>query len=361
MGFEPGTDTQSGHDETGTAGALSSCLRRLWHKDPVCFAFWSGGIFVAAIAAMSLILEYSYRPKSCILCHEMKPAHETWERSFHGSLTGSKEDCLACHTAPGFGGKIKAKLGGLVFLWNHVTDSYDGDIKAEKPVYCVRQGCHTDPWTMDRGSSIRVNHALHISKGYACVVCHDRIAHGLDPEGKNLPTMKDFCFPCHNDEIASRSQCEYCHIYQEAMLRGNIGGGIPAGEASPHQRARLACVDCHTDGCVPRPVETCLDCHDAPYLSREEQERTTITRTLKMLEDRLPALAEGIRRAEDMGQDISQINGIYTLARDVHLFVKADGSRGAHNPVYSRMLLENAANRVSFALLVIDRIPNITL
>lgn len=358
MGFEPEKESaaQKCKEKDAAKKRLVGRLKYHWQQDPVRFSFWAGISFLATTILMALILEYSYRPRTCILCHEMKPAHETWEKSFHGSLTGSKEDCLACHTAPGFGGKIRAKLGGLVFFWNHILENYDADIKAEKPVYCVRSGCHTEPWKMDRGSSIRVNHALHISKGYACVICHDRIAHGLDPEGFNLPTMKDFCFPCHNDEIASRSQCEYCHIYQEAMLAGNAGESMPSGDVSVHQKALLSCVDCHTDGCVPNPAQSCLDCHSESILSRQEEEKAWIERSLKILEKNIPRLAEGIKKAEDMGQDISQINGIFTLVKDVYSFLNADKSNGAHNPSYARYLLDEAANQLDYALLVVNQL-----
>lgn len=361
MGFKSEAEADA-HKSQGMDAAINRLTDRLkdhWRRDPVKFSFWAGISFLFTILLMSLILEYSYRPRTCILCHEMKSAHETWEKSFHGSLTGSKEDCLACHTAPGFGGKIRAKLGGLVFFWNHIIENYDADIKAEKPVYCVRSGCHTEPWKMDKGSSIRVNHALHISKGYACVICHDRIAHGFDPEGLNLPTMKDFCFPCHNDEIASRSRCQYCHIYQDAMLQGNAGEGIPSADSSVHQRALLSCVDCHTNGCVPKPVQTCLDCHSASIVSRQEEERAWVIRSMKVLEESIPKLAEGIKKAEDMGQDISQINGIYTLVQDVHAFLKSDKSEGAHNPSYSRYLLNDTINKLDYALLVVNQLQRV--
>ncbi|MGA1790365.1 MAG: NapC/NirT family cytochrome c [bacterium] len=346
-------------DKRDKKDRFSTCIKRYWQQDPIRFAIWFGILFLSSVVLMSLILEYSYRPQSCILCHEMQPAHESWGKSFHASLTGSKEDCLACHTAPGFGGKIKAKLGGFVFLWSHILENYDDDIKAEKPVYCVRSGCHTEPWKMDRGSSIRVNHALHLSKGYACVICHDRIAHGQDPEGLNLPTMKDFCFPCHNDEIASRTDCQYCHIYQDAMLQGNAGEGIPEGEFSGHEDARLSCVDCHTGGCVPKPVQTCLSCHSDAYISRQEAERAWVSKSIQKLEEGLPRLEDGIKKAEDMGQDISQINGIYNLVQDVYDFLKADGSRGAHNPAYSRYLLENTIDQMDYAFLVLARIRRV--
>lgn len=330
-------------------------IKDRWHRDPVKFAFWTGFSILAMVVVISLALEYSYRPRTCIFCHEMKPAHETWGRSSHGPVNGGDDDCLGCHAAPGFGSKIKAKLGGLVFLWNHILENYDDDIKAEMPVYCVRSGCHTKPWEMDRGSKIRVNHALHISKGYACVACHDRIAHGPDPAVQNLPGMKDFCFPCHNDEIASRSDCQYCHIYQDALLRGKGGEGIPEGYPSVHQTLQLKCVDCHTEGCVAQPVQTCLECHPESYISKQEAEMAWFSLSMERLEDGIPRLAEAIKKAEDVGQDISQISGIYNLVKDVYTFLKADGSRGAHNVAYARSLLKNAMNRLNYAYIVLGQ------
>ena len=364
MSFESDTESRGHRDQDKkrySKESLSQRVKNLWQHDPVRFVFWSGMAFVCSVVFMALVLEYSYRPQLCILCHEMKPAHETWKKSFHGSITGSKEDCLACHTKPGFGGRILAKLGGILFFWNHVTGNFDEDIKAELPVYCVRSGCHTDPWKMDRGSSIRVNHALHLAKGYACVVCHDRIAHGLDPEGLNLPTMKDFCFPCHNDEIASRSQCQYCHIYQDAMLQGAAGEGIPPGVTSVHRMTRLTCVDCHTNGCVPKPAQTCLECHPESLMQeqKQKQDQLWVSSALKQLEEYLPKLEEGVLKAEDMGQDISQINSIYNLAKDVYGFLTADASEGAHNPGYSRALLEKTLNRIDYAFLVMDQMQRL--
>jgi hypothetical protein len=172
--------------------------------------------------------------------------------------------------------------------------------------------------------------------------------------------MKDFCFPCHNDEIASRSRCQYCHIYQDAMLQGNAGEGIPVGENSIHQISFLSCVDCHTDGCVPKPVQTCLECHSDAIVSKQEEEKTWVLNSLKLLEENIPKLAEGIKKAEDMGQDISQINGIYNLVQGVYTFLKADASKGAHNPVYTRYLLENTINKLDYSFLVLNQFQNIS-
>jgi len=334
---------------------LLSCLRHIWLKNPIKFAVYSGFSFLILIVIISLLLEYSYTPKMCILCHEMKSSHDTWKDSFHGPIKGSIEGCLGCHIAPGFGNKIKAKLGGLVFLWEHMIGSFDADIKAELPVYCVRSGCHTNSWDMDRGSRVRVNHALHISKGYGCVVCHDRIAHGSDPEGKNLPGMKDFCFPCHNDEIASRTNCQFCHIYQEAILNGNGGGGIPEGEISEHKVVNLNCINCHTEGCNPKPVEVCINCHSESYKTKYETEKRWVEESLKLLKEGIPNLEKGIKEAENMGQNITQLNGIYNLVKGVYTFIIADASKGFHNAPYTRFLLENALNRLNYSYLLIEQ------
>ncbi len=340
-------------------GSLSkeilACFRRFWVNEPMKFALYVGFSGLILIVLMSLILEYAYKPQACILCHEMKPAHDTWKNSYHGLIGGGNNDCLGCHVAPGFGSKIKAKLGGMVFLWDHVTGNFEPDIKAELPVFCVRSGCHTDPWKMDRGSKVRVNHALHVSKGYGCVVCHDRIAHSSNPGGKNLPGMKDFCFPCHNDEIASRNNCQFCHIYQDAMLNGNGGEGIPQGDVSSHRLVNLSCIDCHTEGCDPRPVRICLDCHSESYITEYEDKKKWVLQSLKLLEDGIPRLEEAISKSEEMGQDISQLNSIFNLVKEVYTFFKADGSAGSHNIVYSRPLLEDTINRLNYAYLVIEQ------
>jgi hypothetical protein len=82
---------------------------------------------------------------------------------------------------------------------------------------------------------------------------------------------------------------------------------------------------------------------------------------MKILEKGLPRLADGIKKAEDMGQDISQINGIYNLVKDVYIFLKADGSRGAHNPSYSLWILKDAINQFEYAFLILDQLERIAL
>ena len=66
-------------------------------------------------------------------------------------------------------------------------------------------------------------------------------------------------------------------------------------------------------------------------------------------------ISAALKEQQGFLQDISQINGIYNLVKDVYSFLKADGSKGAHNAAYSRSLLKDAMNRLNYAYLVLGQ------
>ena len=61
---------------------------------------------------------YTSRPQFCNSCHIMEPYYKSWQESSHKDVS-----CIECHFPPGFGGKVRGKMLGLVQLAKYVTNS----------------------------------------------------------------------------------------------------------------------------------------------------------------------------------------------------------------------------------------------
>ena len=76
----------------------------------------SAGVFLVLLLASIEITSHS---KFCSSCHYMKPFYKSWEESSH-----SEVECSACHFAPGFRSKIRAKIEGLMMVGKYWTKLY---------------------------------------------------------------------------------------------------------------------------------------------------------------------------------------------------------------------------------------------
>ena len=202
---------------------------------------------ICLISLLWILNTYVFdRASFCGSCHLIRIACDNWQKSQH-KPEYTKNSCNACHLQPGLFGTIKTTAYGIKNTYIYFFGIEEDDIKASKPVNCSGVGCHKNMKESMFGKRIRVNHGLHMDMGYSCVVCHDRVAHEEYGMVKNLSMMKDFCFVCHNDEIAPRNKCDICHIYQYNMLKGIDAAGESSGLTSSHYREEGACQECHQE------------------------------------------------------------------------------------------------------------------
>jgi len=206
---------------------------------------------------------YTSRSEFCDSCHNMEPYYASWERSAHHDVK-----CVECHITPGFGGKIRGKMQGLVQLTKYVTKTEGPRPHAQIPdLTCMRAGCHEQRLLTGRVDfrGLSFDHKPHIadegSRGLhlRCTSCHSQ------------PTMEehmsvdlDTCYLCHfknepfNDGLGA---CNRCHQVPEKTY--DLGGGTQF----THELAfttGVDCASCHRDlirGDGQVREERCRACH----------------------------------------------------------------------------------------------------
>jgi nitrate/TMAO reductase-like tetraheme cytochrome c subunit len=206
---------------------------------------------------------YTSRSEFCNSCHIMEPYYKSWQESNHKNVS-----CIECHFAPGFGGKIRGKLLGLVQLTKYVTHSEGPRPAAEVPdASCLRSGCHETRLLSGRVDyhGIHFDHAPHLGelrrgKQLRCTSCHSQIV-----QGQHMAVTTSTCFLCHfkdepfNEGLAA---CTRCHQIPEKEY--DLGGGAKFTHELAYKKG-VDCASCHRDvirgkGEVPR--ERCLVCHN---------------------------------------------------------------------------------------------------
>jgi nitrate/TMAO reductase-like tetraheme cytochrome c subunit len=205
---------------------------------------------------------YTSRPAFCNSCHIMEPYYRSWQESNHKEVS-----CIECHFAPGFGGKIRGKLLGLVQLTKYVTQSEGPRPAAEVPdASCLRSGCHETRLLSGRVEyqGVHFDHTPHLGerrgKQLRCTSCHSQIV-----QGKHMAVTTSTCFLCHfkdqpfNEGLAA---CTRCHQIPTKTFA--VGGGVQFTHDLAYRKG-VDCASCHVDvirgkGEVPR--ERCLLCHN---------------------------------------------------------------------------------------------------
>ncbi|MBE0447710.1 MAG: NapC/NirT family cytochrome c [Actinobacteria bacterium] len=170
----------------------------------------------AALVVVLLVVGYGFRytsqPQFCAICHEMKPAIDSWQKtSLHAEV-----DCNTCH-ASGPLGRVRQKAGLIVEIYRHFTGSYEKPVNASSKLSnkinndsCLR--CHTPKRVVTPKKTLLMNHNIHIEKGIACTYCHNRAGHPTSPGYKDFISM-DGCFRCHSllKKAMAPGRCDACH------------------------------------------------------------------------------------------------------------------------------------------------------
>jgi hypothetical protein len=206
---------------------------------------------------------YTSRSSFCKSCHIMEPYYASWEASKHSDVA-----CIECHFAPGFGGKLRGKMLGLVQLAKYATSSEGPRPAAEVPdSSCLRGGCHETRLLAGRVvyQGINFDHAPHLGEArrgmnLRCTSCHSQIV-----QGQHMAVTLSTCYLCHfknmpfNDKLAT---CTNCH--QIPVKEFELGGGVKFTHELAYKQG-VDCANCHGDvirgaGDVAR--ERCLVCHN---------------------------------------------------------------------------------------------------
>ena len=263
----------------------------------------------------------------CGKCHDgdMNPFLTEWKQSFHSlsdsnaspfvqNMFRSDSNCSACHTYQGFRQFVKDTLG----IVPHVNPP---GTAAALPLVCV--ACH-DPHS---GTNM---HQLRIPPEQLCQKCHNPEYDVNNP----TPTGADI----HNSTAF--------------MLEGQ-GGYQYAGytyDTSPHKDvAPEKCVTCHVVATLyvgpQTPASTghtflpkgtkCLECHG-------DFDTLAGTFNYHNVQHEIDSLAGVLSAKLAASGSADSVTDGFKRAKFNYDFVTSDGSRGVHNYLYAKGLLESA-------------------
>lgn len=192
------------------------------------------GLIILVVVVALIVLSYgairfSSTAKFCGLCkNTMGAADKTWLASNHSPKKNPEiehyHECMACHSAPGLLGYLKAKIGGMFSCYYQLFGGYELPLKAINPVHCGRPGCHPKVSEI-KEEKIIVNHPEHteligkiINEKFKCMPCHRGVAHGGegDPLARSLHPEHKICILCHTD----LKECGRCHKDYKTMDLG---------------------------------------------------------------------------------------------------------------------------------------------
>jgi len=306
------------------------------------------------------------RPSFCITCHMIQTANDSWQKARH-KPEYTKNSCNACHVQPGLVGSVKASIYGMENVYVFLFGPGEDDIKAYRPVYCTQKGCHAQMEKSVFGKKIKVNHEFHMKMGYACVICHDRVAHeeyGM-VKANNLSMMRDFCFPCHNDEVAPRKTCGNCHVYQYRMLKGAETPENLVAMASIHYQSNPEenCQICHTN-LEESAAKSCVNCHAEDTALQYQKDKVDFSQQLVQVKAQISeseTLLAKIKKPETQGVDpaLDQILALFQTVQKNYTYLIQDNSKGAHNRKLTAAILaklEGDAQRVLYSLYSYQRL-----
>lgn len=248
----------------------------------------------AIVGIFLLVYIFSFivvgNPKSCGVCHEIRPAVETWEKTSH-----EKFHCDVCHEGPSVFSRFSSAARLTKDVIPHLTGSYSRPLRATEDIpnsYCL--SCHVSWRNVSPSGDLKIPHKKHFEElDIECVYCHSRVTHMYELRGKKAtrPPMT-LCMQCHNGKKAT-FECTACHTEKPVPdnhkqpdwleKHGELAEEIDCGKC--HAWVLDYCQECHTKSRPSTHVggdkwkslhrkraqlkpNTCLVCHSRDYCMR---------------------------------------------------------------------------------------------
>lgn len=277
----------------------------------------------------------SVTPSTCFLCH-FKGDDEDPHLS----------DCSTCHGPP----KRAIQLEGFTFQ----HDDYVGrGVECRSCHSAITRGtgevpkrrcgsCHAVVEHIERYGETEFLHRQHVTDHKVdCLECHTEVTHRL---GKR-------------EALESGGSCARCHQathgVAEAFLQGMGSRTVPE-TPSAMWLARVSCTGCHlhiprfdrdAQGATTAREVACLSCHGPQFQGMMGRWQARYEATTEAVGADVAAALEAARVAPNGGE---LLPALVDADHDIGL-VRADGSRGVHNPWFARALLRSAADRATEA------------
>lgn len=176
--------------------------------------------------------------------------------------------------------------------------------------------------------------SLHEERGVDCISCHQE-------DMKLRKSNDDICRTCHTTNQAGKK--ELVKMPQKEITEGSGGFGLEDRLPSQMQAAGVTCIDCHM------PDEKS---HDFELDDDSEQNEACTSCHTGFSNDTIQKQIDRWQRETDnllieVDQLLSEKNRFkdkeaYKQAKKNYLLVRKDGSKGVHNPRYTKKLLKTA-------------------
>ncbi|UCD53370.1 MAG: hypothetical protein JSW27_12115 [Phycisphaerales bacterium] len=273
----------------------------------------------------------------CMECHNdttvITDKQTAMSESMHGTGEsygrGTRNSCAGCHSGGAF-----SKMAAAGLRPDQVEEGDPNPTRQDcRACHQIHTSYTTADWALETVDPVTLYAFEGVTydggKGNLCANCHQprRAIAAPDADG-NIAVTSTHWGPHHGP--------------QSAMLLG-VGGASAAGDASLHGTfVADGCVTCHVgenDSHTFEAVDaSCLECHAEDFDTEGFQDE------IQELIDQLGELLVAKGLLDEEGHPVV---GTYPAAEasalwDYIFIVIEDGSRGVHNPAYTRDLLEAA-------------------
>ena len=189
----------------------------------------------------------------------------------------------------------------------------------------------------------KLPHGRHVTEfGAVCTACHSAETH------KALTASPASCSGCHHSPLNER--CESCHAAQAAFYRGTVKTGL--AEVEPNvMKDVVPCTGCHDFNrkhSRQAVGQTCVSCHEPPYLALHGEWTTGFDQDTRKASDAVRRADTALSTARRAGRGAPEADRLLAEARDALALVRR--ARGAHNPLVADALLETARQKAEAAL-----------
>lgn len=173
-----------------------------------------------------------------------------------------------------------------------------------------------------------------------CETCHSK---KKEIHGK-LIIGDASCRSCHHSQ--KNIKCSKCHSIPNIIQNGLSIAGFKGVEG--YKSNTIDCKACHKKVKEPsslvRIKEACAKCHEEEYMDFVDEWQTSTMKTIKEVEKKIKEAKSGKNaKAKQLIKD----------AQKLLYYVRADGSKGVHNPDYIEEILEKAKKKTNEALKLI--------
>lgn len=273
---------------------------------------WAKCILLVVVG-MSLFtfiaLEVTATPTFCGSCHIMNEFYDSWEKSTHNEVK-----CLKCHTKPGIGNYMWAKIQGfsqsIDFIVGRVGTKPSGVVP---DVSCLRSHCHSSEELVSKKlefNGVKFSHEQHISKTVNGIVVSCGTCHNHYEGNEHFSVDKNACFTCHfvkdgeGGERVAEVGCRSCHEVPDKVIKR----GMVEVNHAEFVEYEASC----EDSCHKRQIEilsavgedSCLLCHT--FGKSHEHVTTEDLHTIHSTSEKVECFEchgkiEHAKRAEDHG------------------------------------------------------------